>query len=155
MDYKQEQQVQNFIDDFSNEFYVLLNNLGTSESNQLGIRHFFNYSIFNLKIINIDMKTDELINDPLSILQSLINLKTCHQLYFSPYLKGMKWEKDIHGLIKILIGGKLYQRGECVGTFEQLFSLGQDFQKENVWKILNSSMVLMCMVKLLINGLSN
>ncbi|VVC25848.1 Uncharacterised protein C3orf38 (DUF4518) [Cinara cedri] len=144
--------LQKFIYAFSEEFYVLFNNLGTSETKQLKGEHFFNYCMFHIKIIDVDAEKNEFFNDSMAILQRLLNIKLHYQLYLSPYVNGVKWEKDIHGLIKICLGGRLYQYEECIGTFEQLFSLGEDLQQGNIYRILNSSLILKSMNRLLGNG---
>lgn len=148
--YEQES-IKEFIIHFSTNYFELLNNLGSSATYQLGICHFFNSCMLSLNLINFGEEKNELLNNSMSILEYLLNLKVHHELYFNPYLPGVKWEKDLHGLIKIIIGGNLYQKGECIGTFEQLFFLGEDLQEKNIWKIMSTSLNLLTTVLLLSN----
>lgn len=142
-----DQQLEEFIEMFGHNFYDLFNNLGLPEKNQLDGRYFYESCTMKLKIIGGNEEINESCEDSLSLLQCLLGVKNEHKLFFSPSLSdGVQWKKEMHGLIKVHIGGTLHQgAGRLVGMFEQQFVLREDPQAENTWKICNTNLMMKSM----------
>ncbi|VVC31476.1 Uncharacterised protein C3orf38 (DUF4518) [Cinara cedri] len=141
------EQLEEFIEVFAKNFYELFNNLGVPGKNQLDCRYFYDSCTLKVKILGGNEEINENCEDSSSLLQCLLSVKNAHQLFFSPNLSdGVKWKKEMHGLIKVHIGGTLHQGiGRLVGMFEQQFVLREDPQAENTWKICNTNLMMKSM----------
>lgn len=141
------EQLEEFIEMFARNYYDLFNNLGVPGKSQLDSRYFYDSCTMKIKILGGDEEINESCEDSSSLLQCLLRVKNEHQLFFSPHLSdGVKWKKELHGLIKVHIGGTLHQgAGRLVGMFEQQFVLREDPQAENTWKICNTNLMMKSM----------
>ncbi|XP_050426365.1 uncharacterized protein C3orf38 homolog [Adelges cooleyi] len=136
--------LEDFIKMFGKNFYELLNNMGAPGKNQLDGRYFYENCSMTVRILSASQEIDEKYQNTMPVLESLLNIKTQHQLFFSPHLADeIKWKKESHGLLKVQIGGTLHQGiGRMVGIFEQQFILREDPVAKNTWKILQTSLIL-------------
>jgi len=139
--------LEEFIEMFAKHFYDLFNDLDVPNKDQLDGRHFYENCTMAVRILGGSEEINENCENSLSILQCLLGIKKEHQLFFSPHLgDGVKWKKELHGLVKVHIGGTLHQGvGRMVGMFEQQFVLREDPQAANTWKILNTNLIMKSM----------
>lgn len=119
-------------------FYNMINT-----SPVIGPEHFWQDASLTLNLISEFQTVTEKVSDNREeIVRLLATTKETHNLFFNPNITqdGLKTSMDPHGLVAVMVCGTLHTNSECVGVFEQLFSLARDPFSENNWKIKNTKL---------------
>lgn len=118
---------------FAEWFYNMLNTTPI-----VGSEHFWHDATLTLNLISETQTVSEKVSDDCEKIASLLSTtKTTHNLFFNPNLTkdGVRTKMNPHGLVLLMVCGTLHTDRECVGVFEQMFSLARDPFSENNWKI--------------------